>query len=266
MDIGNSNPSIAGLNFGPSALDYNIQSSGSGVLQLANGDSDATIMVLAGTQTITAPIQLANNTLIDPAASTTLSIAGSVAGTGSESLTIGDATYIGAVVETSTGTVSLTDATDVVAGTLQVDGAWTTSALNISATGGGQGSAQLSGSGTITLTSGGGLYYNSTAASTFAGNLAGGAGNAPLEVAGGSLTLTGSNSYTGGTAISAGANRDQFIRDRRRHEPDRRRRRDLHLRSVRYRSSFGGARLRPPPPRRPYRATRHRPQTSALKR
>ena len=76
VDLGNSSPSIAGLTFGPSALNYAIKSTGSGVLQLNNGGSNATITVSAGSQTISAPVQLVSNTVIDPAASAVLTISG----------------------------------------------------------------------------------------------------------------------------------------------------------------------------------------------
>ena len=203
-DLGNSSPSIAGLTFGPSALNYDIKSTGTGQLQLNNGDSNATITVSAGTQTIAAPVQLASNTVVNPAASATLNISGLIIGTTGKSLTIGDATHTGSLVEARTGAVSVAGATNVCAGALQVDGTWTTAVLNVAAPGGGQGSGHLAGSGTINLTSGGVLYYNSTAASTFAGDLNGSLSNARLEVDGGSLTLSGTNSCTGGTTVSAG--------------------------------------------------------------
>ncbi len=87
---------------------------------------------------------------------------------------------------------------------MEVDGIWTTPVLKVTASGGGQGSGQLAGSGTIDLTSGGGLDYNSAAASTFAGDLAGASSNARLEVDGGSLTLSGTNSLQGGAVVTSG--------------------------------------------------------------
>jgi len=204
IDLGNSSPSIAGLTFGPSALNYAIQSSGSGILQLDNGAGNASIAVLAGSQTIAAPVPFSSNTSIDAAASATLTIAGSMAGGAGNSLTIGDAANTGTVVEAQTGSVSVAGTTEVPAGTLQVDGTWTTAGLNLTAPGGGQGSGQLAGSGTISLSSGGGLVYNSTAASKFAGNLTGGSSSGGLEVDGGSLTLSGSNGFAGGTSVNGG--------------------------------------------------------------
>ena len=80
VDIGDSSPSIAGLTFGPGAANYDIQSTGVGQLQLDNGDSNCTITVSVGTQTITAPVQLVSNTVIVQSASATLNISGPLIG------------------------------------------------------------------------------------------------------------------------------------------------------------------------------------------
>ena len=203
-DLDNFSPSIAGLTFGSNALNYEIKSTGNGLLQMNNSSSNATITVSSGSQTIAAPVQLISNTVIYPAPSATLNISGSVIGNPGTSLTLGDALYTGTLVEAITGSVSVAGATNISAGTLQVDGTWTTGVMNLTALGGGQGSGQLSGSGTINLTSGDGLLYNSTAASTFAGSIKGSSSNARLVVNGGRLTLSGTNTYTGGTVVNAG--------------------------------------------------------------
>ena len=63
----------------------------------------------------------------------------------------------------------------------------------------------LSGSGTVDVTqSATGLAYNSTSASTFAGAIVATGGNAGVSVSNGQLTLSGNNTYRGGTAISGG--------------------------------------------------------------
>ena len=93
------------------------------------------------------------------------------------------------------GTGTLGSSSNVTAGLLQVDGALTLPVLNI------RNAARLAGSGAMTLTSDG-IYYKSSAASTFAGAL-GGAG--AVEVDSGSLTLSGAgNTYNGGTTITGG--------------------------------------------------------------
>ena len=106
-----------------------------------------------------------------------------------------------------TGTVgggATPGATYVPSGTLEVDGALISRVINVN---GGYtnvpGSGLLAGSGTITLTGGDDhLYYNSSVTSTFAGTLQG--ASAALEVDGGSLILTGSNTYGGGTDVNGG--------------------------------------------------------------
>ncbi len=136
-------------------------------MQLNNGGGTATISVAAGSQTIAAPVQLASNTTVLPAASTTLTVSGSITGGMGTSLTLGDASDTGTLVASPAANVSLAGATNVPAGTLQVDGAWTTTVLNITAAGGAQGSGVLAGSGSIIATAGG-VIYNSTASSAFA--------------------------------------------------------------------------------------------------
>ncbi len=203
VDLGVFNPNIATLTFGPAAPNYVILSSGGGVLQLNNGGGNATIGIAAGSQTIAAPVQLASNTTVLPAASTTLSVLGAVGSSAGTSLTLGDAANTGTLVASPAATVSIAAATNVFGGTLQVDGTWTTSALNITAAGGGQVAGQLAGRGTIDLTSGG-LVYNSTANSTFAGTLTGSGSNAQLEVDSGRLNLTGTNGYTSNVVVQGG--------------------------------------------------------------
>ena len=129
-------------------------------------------------------------------------------GSGTQTLS-GTSTYGGATA-VNAGTLLAgnsssvtTGTTTVAAGTLEIDGTWNTPILNVN--GGSpsqQGSGQLSGSGTLNLSSDG-IYYNSTAASTFAGTVAG--GSSGVEVDGGTLTFSGnSNSYGGGTTVAAG--------------------------------------------------------------
>jgi autotransporter-associated beta strand protein len=62
------------------------------------------------------------------------------------------------------------------------------------------GNAQLSGAGTIQ----GDVIYESSAASLFAGAIAGAGSSLVLNANGGSLTLTGSNTYGGGTEVLSG--------------------------------------------------------------
>ena len=116
VDLGNFSPSIAGLTFGPSALNYDIKSTGSGQLQLNNGSSNATITVSAGSQTIAAPVVLENNVNVAVAGGTSLTISGGIGQSGgSQGLTLsGGGTMI------LSGTDNYSGGTVVSAGTLIV--------------------------------------------------------------------------------------------------------------------------------------------------
>jgi autotransporter-associated beta strand protein len=102
------------------------------------------------------------------------------------------------------GTGSSASATNVPAGVLRVDGAWSASGLNVTqnSDGTGQGSGQLAGSGAIALTGSDGMYYNSTAASTFSGDITAPSGG--LKVDNGTLVLSGTNNFAVGAAVLGG--------------------------------------------------------------
>ncbi len=111
----------------------------------------------------------------------------------------------GRLVIGPTGTVgggAALNNTYVPAGTLEVDGALITKILNVTANpdGSGQGTGQLAGNGMITMNADG-LYYNSSATSTFAGTMT---GPGAVEVDGGALILIGSNTNAGGTTAGGG--------------------------------------------------------------
>ena len=111
VDLGNSSPSIAGLTFGPSALNYDVKSTGSGQLQLNSGSSNATIMVSAGSQTIDAPVVLENNVNVTVAGGTSLTISGGIGQSGgSQALTL-----------TGSGSLTLSGSDNYIGGTT-VDG------------------------------------------------------------------------------------------------------------------------------------------------
>ena len=111
-DMGNFSPSLAGLSFGPNALNYDIESSGSGALHLNNGSSNTTITVSVGNQTIAAPLALDSSVLVAPAAGSRLAISGPISGPGF-SLTLG-----GGGTLVLSGANSYNGGTTVSAGTL----------------------------------------------------------------------------------------------------------------------------------------------------
>ena len=154
---------------------------GAGTLEVASGFAEARSIALTGPS---AAIQVDAGRWY--ANSGTLSGGGGLAKTGDGLLLL-------------CGGGSMQSQANVNSGTLQIDGTYTLPILNVN------NSAQLAGSGSIVLTSDG-LYYKSSQASTFAGSLVGGA-DSGVEVnnpAGGSLTLTGTSSYGGGTTLTAG--------------------------------------------------------------
>ena len=117
VDLGNSRPSIAGVSFGPSALNYDIMSSGSGQLQLNNGSSNATITVSAGSQTIAAPVVLESNVNVTLAGGTSLAISGGIGQSGgSQGLTLSGSGSL-----TLSGSDGYTGGMTVDGGTLFVD-------------------------------------------------------------------------------------------------------------------------------------------------
>ena len=116
VDLGNFSPSIAGLTFGPGALNYDIKSTGSGQLQLNNGSSDAAITVSAGSQTIDAPVVLANNVNVTAAGGAGLTISGAIGQSGgSQALTLAGSGSL-----TLSSTNGYTGGTTVNGGTLLV--------------------------------------------------------------------------------------------------------------------------------------------------
>ena len=157
----------------------------------------AQIAVYGGTNnSISANLVLATSAAVVTDSGTSLTLSGSsITGTGPLIVTGSGTTLL-----TGTGTIS--SVTNVPSSTLEVDGKWTTETLNVTAAAGAQGTGQLAGSGTITLTGGDGMFYNSTARSRFTGNLTFSNPAAGLEVDGGVLILSGVNSYQGPTSVA----------------------------------------------------------------
>ena len=122
-------PSVAAITLNNSA-GYTIAQGTGGALELANGANAALVNVSSGDQTISAPLDLDSNTLITPAAGSSLTISGPISG-GSASLTIGGQgvvalsgtnSYGGGTVVT-TGTLIESDAASIPQGTSLVIGA-----------------------------------------------------------------------------------------------------------------------------------------------
>ncbi len=203
-----ANVIVGGMIFSNST-GYNITGNGSSTLTLDGSSfgNTATIQNQLGNQTINVPLQL--NTLLlitNTSGSSTVTLGGSVSGAGSINATNGTlglntssnqtiAVGIsgnGALVKSGAGTSTLTAAnsyngsTLISAGTLQI--------------GNGTDAGSITSS---TITNNGGLSYNvGTGNRTNSATIS---GSGSLTQAGtGTLTITGNNSYTGGTVISSG--------------------------------------------------------------
>jgi hypothetical protein len=77
VTLDGASPSLAGLTFGD-AGGYTIAQGSGGTLHLANGSATATVNVVAGTQTITAPVVLDSNITISAADKTVLTFSGPI--------------------------------------------------------------------------------------------------------------------------------------------------------------------------------------------
>ena len=209
-----------------SGAQLNIVKSGPGMQELAGSSITytGTTNVSGGTLMLTDASAFASNVTLSGGTLVLNSTAGSlepfaptINGTGSliktgfggTTLTAANS-YTGATIVTG-GTLAIDGAgsvsagpTNVPAGVLQVDGQLNTSVLNLTDSGGSQGSGQLAGVGTIAL-SASSLVYNSSTPSTFSGVITSTTSAAGLVVSGGSLTLTGLGAYLGGTTVENGS-------------------------------------------------------------
>jgi len=107
-----ASPALAGITFNNSATSYTVAqgSGGSLTMQGANG---ASLSVLAGSDTISAPLHLASNTEVNAATATTLTISGAIDGGGSLTKTGGGALVL-------SGANAYAGGTAVTSGTLLV--------------------------------------------------------------------------------------------------------------------------------------------------
>ncbi len=114
VTLDGASPSVAAIAFDNATSSYTIAQGSGGTLQLNNGANAATISVMHGSHTISAPVLLNSNLSIAPAAGTTLTISGAIGGT-SESLTVNNS---GTVI--LSGTNSYDGGTNVSLGNLIV--------------------------------------------------------------------------------------------------------------------------------------------------
>jgi autotransporter-associated beta strand protein len=161
---------------------YTIGATGSSNLTLDNGAFNAVVAVNSGSHIIAENVALTSNTVVAPASGATLTVSGSLSGAGGVSLS--DAgTLVLSAVNTYTG------ATAINAGTLKIGGA---------------GSLGTAGAYAGNITNNGTFLYSSSANQTLSGIISG-AGSLTKDTSSSStLTLSGANTYSGGTTITAG--------------------------------------------------------------
>jgi autotransporter-associated beta strand protein len=186
VDLGNGSPTVGEIIFNGS-VSTTIQSTGFGTLILDNGANTAGI-VLAGSHSISAPVQLNSNLIVTTSLrSDLLTISGPMADGdyGSSGLILtGDGTLLLSASNTYSG------GTTIYAGTLQLgDGL--------------ANNGSVQGDILNNQSSAGGLVFAPATTQTFSGTIS---GTGSLGAAGpGKLTLTSTaNSYSGGTTVTGG--------------------------------------------------------------
>jgi autotransporter-associated beta strand protein len=159
-----------------------IGAAGSSKLTLNNGTSPASVVVNSGSHIIAENVALASSMSVAPASGAALTVSGNLSGAGGVSLT--DAGTL-----TLTGTNSYAGNTSITAGTLEIGGA------------GQLGSGTYAGN--IAIGAGATFKYNSSANQTLQTGVISGDGSL-IKGGAGALTLTGENTYIGGTTLTDG--------------------------------------------------------------
>jgi fibronectin-binding autotransporter adhesin len=181
----------------------------SGANTYAGGTTVSAGTLTGNTTSLQGPI--VNNAALVFAQATDGASSGAISGTGS-------LTKTGSGVLTLNGPNTYTGATTISGGTLLVAGTLSTTALNITASGGAldlNGTTQTLGSltgvagshvylGSGSLTIGGNNTSTTYAGDLLDGGVSAGTGGALVKVGSGALTLTGTNTYSGGTTLTAG--------------------------------------------------------------
>ena len=162
---------------------YTLSAGSAGTLTFNNGGNSAQLTVTSGSHAISAPVTLAGNLTATLAAGAALEISGNINETGgSQSLTMnGQGTLL------LSGSNTYSGATAVSAGTLEL--------------GNGVNDASLTTSG-INVTANGSLVFCVSSSQTASYSIGG--GGSLTQLGNGTLSLSGSNTYSGGTTITGG--------------------------------------------------------------
>ncbi len=154
---------------------YTISAGSGGSLTFSNSGSSAQLNVMSGNQLISAPVILASNLIVTPTSGATIAISGNISGSG-------------ALTETGAGTLVLmggdtySGITTISAGTLQIGPGGTLGPNNVA-------------DNSV-------LQVNRPDFFTFSNSVSG--SGVLVQSGTGTLILTGTNSYSGGTRVNAG--------------------------------------------------------------
>ena len=170
-----ASPSISSLTFSNASASYVVAQGSGGSLSLLAAAAPASINTLAGSHSITAPLVLGSDVTFYGESASLLSVSGIVSGSG-------------ALIQSGSGTLALTGVNTYSGGTLVSEGTLFGNACSI------QGS----------VTNNATVVFNQSSAGTYSGNMSG-IGALVVSGNGGALTLSGNNSYSGGTAINSNA-------------------------------------------------------------
>jgi autotransporter-associated beta strand protein len=197
---------VGGITFHPSSpVGYSIAAGTGGSLVIDNGLSQANMIVTSGGNAISADVSLASSTTVASiAASTSLTLSGSVGGTGS-------------LVKSGSGLLDLTNVSNGYVGNTTISGG----TLGFAALGSlGGGSLTIEGGSTLRYSAGntadvsskvvtvgvGGAFIDTNGNDVIYANAIGNGGAGGLTKNGsGSLTMQGNNTFTGTTTINGGS-------------------------------------------------------------
>jgi autotransporter-associated beta strand protein len=173
--LNGASPTISSLTFSNASASYVVAQGTGGSLSLFAGSNNATVNNNAGSHSFSAPLVLGSDVTFYGASDSLLSVSGVVSGSG-------------ALIQSGTGTLALTGVNNYSGGTLVSGGTLTGNASGI------QGS----------VTNNATVVFNQSSAGIYSGNMSG-IGALVVSGNGGALTLSGNNSYTGGTLVNSGA-------------------------------------------------------------